>query len=263
MIKGISFLNSAGTAAAYDRLASFFSALGFASGRGWEEETSRGASFNAPLGKLELVLGQMPDTAGIVAEVTSLDAAYQAASAWLRGEGIDPAARLSPITDTAWKSRLFTVEPETGFSISFWAWTDPLKGKPVALAGDLSAEGMKFGIVVARWNAVVTERLLDGALDALLRSGARRADIEIVRVPGAWEVPSAARTLANLGRRRYPGLPAARRNRSLRGNLQRGSARHRPVPAGDRHSSQLWRLDLRNVGAGSQPRRHQGRQQGI
>ncbi len=200
MIKGISFLNSAGTAAAYDRLASFFSALGFAAGRGWEEETSRGASFNAPLGKLELVLGQMPDTAGIVVEVTALDAAYQAASAWLRGAGIDPAARLSPITDTAWKSRLFTVEPETGFSISFWAWTDPLKGKPVALEGDLSAEGMKFAIVVARWNAVVTERLLDGALDALLRSGARRADIEIVRVPGAWEVPSAARTVANLGK---------------------------------------------------------------
>jgi 6,7-dimethyl-8-ribityllumazine synthase len=57
---------------------------------------------------------------------------------------------------------------------------------------------MRFAIVVARWNAVITDRLLDGALDALLRSGAARADIQIVRVPGAWEIPSAARTLANL-----------------------------------------------------------------
>ena len=57
---------------------------------------------------------------------------------------------------------------------------------------------MKFAIVVARWNAVITERLLEGALDALLRSGARRADIRIVRVPGAWEIPAAARTLAGL-----------------------------------------------------------------
>jgi 6,7-dimethyl-8-ribityllumazine synthase len=56
---------------------------------------------------------------------------------------------------------------------------------------------MKFAIVVARWNAVITDRLLDAALDALLRSGAARSDIQIVRVPGAWEVPAAARTIAN------------------------------------------------------------------
>jgi len=51
---------------------------------------------------------------------------------------------------------------------------------------------------VARWNAVITDRLLDGALDALLRSGAKRADVELIRVPGAWEIPAAARTVANL-----------------------------------------------------------------
>jgi 6,7-dimethyl-8-ribityllumazine synthase len=58
---------------------------------------------------------------------------------------------------------------------------------------------MKFAIVVARWNAVITDRLLEGALDALLRSGAQRKDIQVVRVPGAWEVPDGARTIANLG----------------------------------------------------------------
>ena len=201
MIKGISFLRSAPDGAVYDRLASFFSALGFAEGRGWKQDSSRGASFLAPLGNLEFVLGQFPSTADVLVEVISLDAAHQAAATWLRAQGGERAvAQLTGITETDWKSRIFTVEPEPGFAFSFWAWTDPVKGKPVAVEGDLSAAGMKFAIVVARWNAVITDRLLEGALDALLRSGARREEIEVVRVPGAWEVPAAARTLAHLGK---------------------------------------------------------------
>jgi 6,7-dimethyl-8-ribityllumazine synthase len=200
MIKGISFLRPAGSAAVYDRLAGFFSALGFAPGKGWKEESSRGASFLAPLGNLEFVDGQFPSTADVLVEVTALDAVYQAAESWLRAQGGDAAlARLKPITETHWKSRIFTVEPEPGFPFSFWAFADPQRGKPVAVEGDLSAAGMRFAIVVARWNAVITERLLEAALDALLRSGAKRADIEVVRVPGAWEIPAAARTVANLG----------------------------------------------------------------
>ena len=206
MIKGISFLRPAGSRDAYDRLSSFFSALGFAPGKGWNEENSRGAAFLAPLGNLEFVDGQFPSTADVLVEVTSLDAVHQAAEAWLRAQGPQnnsgpkTIARISPITETHWRSRLFTVEPEPGFAFSFWAWADPVKGKPVAVEGDLSAAGMKFAVVVARWNAVITERLLEGALDALLRSGAKRADIEVVRVPGAWEIPAAARALANAGR---------------------------------------------------------------
>ena len=200
MIKGISFLRPAGSQAVYDRLSSFFAALGFASGAGWKEETSRGASFLAPLGNLEFVDGDFPATADVLVEVTALDAVYQAAAAWLRGEGVDPAERLSPISETHWKSSLFTVEPEPGFAFSFWAWSDPLRGKAIAVEGDLSARGMRFAIVVARWNAVITERLLEGALDALLRSGATRSKIEVVRVPGAWEIPAAARTIANIGK---------------------------------------------------------------
>jgi 6,7-dimethyl-8-ribityllumazine synthase len=201
MIKGISFLRPAGNRAAYDRLASFFSALGFAPGKGWEEEGSRSTSFLAPLGNLEFVDGHFPPTADTLVEVTALDAVYQAVEAWLRAQGGDEAvARLTSISETHWKSRIFTVEPEPGFAFSFWAWTDPMRGKPLAVEGDLSAEGMKFGIVVARWNAVITDRLLDAALDALLRSGAKRSDIEVVRVPGAWEIPAAARALANSGK---------------------------------------------------------------
>jgi 6,7-dimethyl-8-ribityllumazine synthase len=198
MIKGISFLRPAGSAPVFDRLASFFSALGFAPGKGWNEEDSKGAAFLAPLGNLEFVDGKFPSTADVLVEVTALDAVHQAAETWLRAQaGQQGVARLSNITETHWKSRIFTVEPESGFQFSFWAWTDPLKGKPVAVEGDLSAAGMKFAIVVARWNAVITERLLEGALDALLRSGASRSDIQVVRVPGAWEIPAAARTIAN------------------------------------------------------------------
>jgi 6,7-dimethyl-8-ribityllumazine synthase len=201
MIKGISFLRSAGSRAAYDRLASFFAELGFAPGKGWEEELSRGASFLAPLGNLEFVDGQFPSTADVLVEVTALDAVHQAAATWLRAQGGDAALeRLAPIAETHWKSRIFTVEPEPGFAFSFWAWTDPIKSKAVAVEGDLCAAGMDFAIVVARWNAVITERLLEGALDALMRSGAQRAEIEVVRVPGAWEIPASARALANLGK---------------------------------------------------------------
>lgn len=154
----------------------------------------------APLGNLELVDGKLPSVADVLIEVSSIDSLHQVAETWLHSHGGDAAlARLSPITETSWRSRLFTVEPEPGFSFSFWAWADPVMGKPVALEGDLSAEGMKFAIIVSRWNAVITDRLLDGALDALLRSGAERADIQIVRVPGAWEIPAAARTCAGRG----------------------------------------------------------------
>jgi len=199
MIKAVTFLCAAGSTAAFDRLASFFSALGFAPGKGWQEEDSRGASFLAPNGNLEFVDGRFPSIGDVAVEVTSLDAAHQAAESWLRSQGIDAATRLSTIAETDWKSRLFTVEPEAGFRFSFWAWSDPLRSRPVAVEGDLSAEGMKFGIVVARWNAVITDRLLEGALDALLRSGGQRRHIEIIRVPGAWEIPAAARTLADRG----------------------------------------------------------------
>jgi len=201
MIKGISILRPAGSAAAYERLSDFFAALGFAAGKGWQVEDSRGASFLAPLGNLEFVDGRFPPLADLLIEVTSLDAIHQATETWLRAQrGHEALGRLSPITDTEWKSRIFTVEPETGFSFTFWSWSDPVKGKPVALEGDLSAQGMRFAIVVARWNAVVTDRLLEGALDALLRSGAARDDIAVIRVPGAWEIPAAARACASAGR---------------------------------------------------------------
>jgi 6,7-dimethyl-8-ribityllumazine synthase len=69
-----------------------------------------------------------------------------------------------------------------------------------ALEGKLDATGRRFAIVVARFNAFITERLLQSACDGLLRCGALREDIDIARVPGAFEIPSAARTLALTGK---------------------------------------------------------------
>jgi len=66
MIKGISILRPAGNAAAYERLSGLFRALGFAPGKGWQEESSRGASFLAPLGNLEFVDGRFPSTADLL-----------------------------------------------------------------------------------------------------------------------------------------------------------------------------------------------------
>lgn len=197
MIKAVTVVQQTSTPAEFDQLAGFFSALGFEKGKGWETSDGRGSSFLAPLGNLEFVLGSLPASSTILIEVTSLDSVREVASRWLKQN--TTASRISEISETDWNSRLFTVELPPAASFTFWEWTDPLKGKPIALEGDLSAEGMRFAIVVSRWNAVITDRLLQGALDALLRSGARKENVRILRVPGAWEIPSAARKAAESG----------------------------------------------------------------
>lgn len=64
------------------------------------------------------------------------------------------------------------------------------------IEGNLNATGLKFAIVVARFNSFVTDHLLAGALDVLTRSGCNPGDIEIVKVPGSWELPIVVKTLA-------------------------------------------------------------------
>jgi len=64
----------------------------------------------------------------------------------------------------------------------------------------LNAEGKKFALIVSRFNDFITEKLLSGALDALIRTGAVDQDIEVVRVPGAFEIPLVAKKLAKTNR---------------------------------------------------------------
>src|ERR1043166_2911225 len=68
------------------------------------------------------------------------------------------------------------------------------------LVGELTAAGLRFAVVVSRFNAFVTERLLNGALDALTRAGAKARDIDVIRVPGAIEIPLAAQHAAETKR---------------------------------------------------------------
>ncbi len=66
--------------------------------------------------------------------------------------------------------------------------------------GELKPSGLRFGIVVSRFNSFITERLLAAAVDALERAGAAGEDVDVVRVPGAFELPLAAKKLAASGR---------------------------------------------------------------
>jgi len=92
------------------------------------------------------------------------------------------------------------------------------------IEGDLTVDSGRFGIVVARFNGFIVERLLEGALDTLRRHGAREDRIEIVRVPGAFELPLAVGMMAQTNR--YDGLLAL-------GAVIRGETPHFDFVAGE------------------------------
>ncbi len=201
MIKGVTTVRPVASAAEWERAGTLFRDLGFEPGKGWNDGEGTGAAFLAPLANLEFVTGRLPAVPATLIEVTQLDTVHAIVEKWLASG--PEAATAAPISATHWKSRMFTAEI-AGESFGFWERDDVLAGRPAAIEGDLSAAGMRFGIVVARWNAVITDRLLQGSLDGILRSGGKRDDIQIVRVSGAWEIPNAARMLADL--RRDDGL---------------------------------------------------------
>ena len=68
------------------------------------------------------------------------------------------------------------------------------------IEGHLKGDGKKFGIVVSRFNSFIAEKLLEGALDSLIRSGVADDDIEVARVPGAYEIPLIAQKMVKSGR---------------------------------------------------------------
>jgi 6,7-dimethyl-8-ribityllumazine synthase len=68
------------------------------------------------------------------------------------------------------------------------------------LEGNLQGTGRKIGIVVSRFNSFISEKLLEGAIDSLVRSGVNTGDIVVARVPGAFEIPLAAQKMAKSGR---------------------------------------------------------------
>ena len=170
MIKGITSIAPVASEDAYAKLGSLFRSLGLEEGKGWDVDGAKGAPFLAPLGNLELVLGRAPATPNLLVETTELDAVYAVVRAWMAANfrTEEAVVRLTAPAETHWNSRLFTADLAPGLKIGFWQSENPLRGRPIAIEGDLSAEGKRFAIVVARWNSVITDRLLQGSLDALL-----------------------------------------------------------------------------------------------
>lgn len=68
------------------------------------------------------------------------------------------------------------------------------------IEGNLQGQGRKVGIIVSRFNSFISEKLLEGALDSLIRSGVNDDDIDVARVPGAFEIPLAAQKMAGSGK---------------------------------------------------------------
>jgi 6,7-dimethyl-8-ribityllumazine synthase len=79
---------------------------------------------------------------------------------------------------------------------------DGKKGRtmPRTMEGKISAEGFQFALIVSRFNDFISSKLMEGALDALKRHGAKDEQLTLVRVPGAFEIPLTARKLADSGR---------------------------------------------------------------
>lgn len=90
--------------------------------------------------------------------------------------------------------------------------------------GDMVSRGIKFGLVVARFNSFINDSLLDGAIGSLKRHGAEDADLEIIKVPGAFEIPLAAKAMAESGK--YDAIVAL-------GSVIRGGTPHFEFVAGE------------------------------
>src|ERR1700687_779150 len=193
-------------------LEEFFAALGFAPGEHWAGRRSKGKKFEAFESGIELAMGQDMPAADLVVEVDNADIVAEAAHA--KGFHF-----ISEIADHDWGARLFVLQIPAGFgALAVFSynenWRQPTRESRI------NSTGVKFPVVFPRYNAYITERLLAGATDALRRTGALAADIEIVRVPGAFELPAAAKRLAETGK--YDALVAI-------GCLLRGDTAHYDV----------------------------------
>jgi 6,7-dimethyl-8-ribityllumazine synthase len=190
VIKGLTTIRYAGGAKEFAALGALLDSLGLERGGAWKRPQCQGQYFLAPVGKLEIIGGKERFPADVWVEVTDLDSVRDL----LKNK---KTRFVADVRDTDWDSRVLVVEPVKGVKIAFWQKNLSAQD---ATEGGLNAQGMRFGVVVARWNSFITERLLQGALDALRRSGCRTQDITVVRVPGSFEIPSQSRTMAESGK---------------------------------------------------------------
>jgi 6,7-dimethyl-8-ribityllumazine synthase len=199
-------------------LAGFLEAIGFERFPGSDE---RAAIFSAPVGMLSVnalpteyppeMLERLKDvTRLLVLEVTNPNDVF----------AIAEKRKLKVLADSMVKKtgeRSFSLELPGEIIVTVHGKPEE---PPAGIEGELRAQGKRFAIVVSRFNAFITERLLQGALDGLRRTGARPQDITIMRVPGSFELPVAARMLAQTGK--YDAIIAL-------GCLLRGETAHYDV----------------------------------
>ena len=168
-----------------------FRALGFAPGSEWHEAGSYGIEVLAPRGGIEFIAASNAPAVDAMVEVSDADAAWNIAKKL--GVRIQ-----KEIGDTPYGARLFEVEVNrlrVGF-LTYARKPDESRG----MEGKLDGRGKRFALLVSRFNSFITERLLDGALQALRQCGTADSDVTIAHVPGAFEIPAAARQLAQTGK---------------------------------------------------------------
>lgn len=197
MIQRIYLVRLAKDESQYKELSELFSALGLEPDNEWQGRENKGVLFRTPQAGIEIGLGrEFPDT-DLIFEVQDANRAYEL----VKERGFKVADEIS---DRAFGGRMFVIEV-AGHKLGIFSYLpERAPQHPKAVEGEIDARGKKFGVVVSRFNSFITERLLQGALDALHRTGAKDSDIEVVRVPGAYEIPSAARMLAET--RRYAAI---------------------------------------------------------
>ena len=207
-----------------------FRALGFAPGNEWHEGGNYGLEMLAPSGGIEFIAAPDAPSVDVMVEVSDADAAYQIVKKLAEnphpsktGLGGAPGVNIrKEIADTPYGARLFEVEV-SGLRIGFLTYAKKA-GETRGLEAPLNAAGKRFAIVVSRFNSFITERLLDGALQALRQCGTKPDDITVVHVPGAFEIPATARQLAET--KRYDAIVCI-------GCLLRGGTLHYEVIANE------------------------------
>lgn len=173
----------------FSKLVEFLGLLGF---QGEVEKgtkkTSRATTFSAPLGKVSLA--SQPEASpswSFAIELDDPDTAFEL----IHRKGYEI---VSDLREDQTGRRHFVVRVTEKLQVAVLG--TPNYWMAMKRPGMLRATGQRFAIVVSRFNSFITERLLQGALDGLTGLGAKQKDIEIVHVPGSFEIPSTARTLA-------------------------------------------------------------------
>jgi 6,7-dimethyl-8-ribityllumazine synthase len=180
-------------------LREFLELLGCRNEAGAAEKQSREVTLSMPLAKIAIgwdaSAKELRNPWNFSIEVDDPDTAH----ALLRKKGYEILSDLSEY-QSGW--RQFVVRVLPGFNVAVLGSPDDWMG--MKRSGVLHAEGRHFAIVVSRFNSFITQRLAQGAVDALSRLGAQRENIRVVEVPGAFEIPSVSRSLA--GTREYDAI---------------------------------------------------------